>query len=206
LAAAILFVAIGLFVPWQNNHHQSEGYSLIFWPPSRATVDLGRLFIQWIMLIVVVASALFLTKGAETESRFRIAARSAAAFVGRNGTSLLLVAIPLVFGSCVLVIVVATRPDKYEAIELRKGMSEGEINSRLGEPDRYTTGVPGWEVVRDWGVPSDSSRGEWRVADYGAIGRPMRSGESEYRLTLLFRNGKLYRWKRQGKGIESFDF
>jgi hypothetical protein len=144
LAAVILFVAIGLFPPWQNsNHRQSEGYALIFSPPYLATVDLGRLFIQWFMLIVVAAAALLLTRGPEEESRFRSAARHTTLFVSQHSRKIssgLGLATLVVVGLCALAIyVVINRPDKFEAIQLRQGMSENEIIASLGDPDDNST-------------------------------------------------------------------
>ena len=97
---------------------------------------------------------------------------------------------------------------KYRDIEFQQGMSEEEIVSRLGRPDRQVEhfSLPK-EVAREWRIDEQSDPGgfNWKVVCYSPIegaGRSpqMRSQQASvanvYRVNLLFQRGKLYRWTK----------
>lgn len=73
----IVFGIMCLFPPWVvfdynriRNIRLDAGYSFIFWPPTigrlTATIDIVRLFVQWICVGVVTGGITFLLKDAKS--------------------------------------------------------------------------------------------------------------------------------------------
>jgi len=93
---------------------------------------------------------------------------------------------------------------KWRDIELREGMAEEEIISRLGKPDRTNDRASFLVVEKEWGLPVNMLD-TWKVTYYSPIehssgtGRSYHVTTSGYRISLLFRNGKLYAWKKQAE-------
>jgi hypothetical protein len=180
-AAVVLFVAVGLFPPWHRGP-RNEGYAPIFSPPSTATIDFGRLLVQWVMLIVVAAATVFLTKGAKEASRFRVPAllaipRCAFALATRHWQKVAAgLCLALAIGLCAICLISLFRPDKYEAIELRKGMPDAEIISQLGKPDvsEYPSFWLG-KVAEEWGLNQQICLNEIRK-DEAATASPLVTG------------------------------
>ena len=82
IISTLIFIIMGLFPPWTYTHDNRSmhienpaGYGFIIEPPESKgdsyrdgiKLDVSRLTIQWLMLIVLSGSALFLTKKRDTK-------------------------------------------------------------------------------------------------------------------------------------------
>ncbi len=223
LVAILLFTASGLFPPWQHSRtHSSRGYALIFTPPDQQTIDFSRLLVEWIILAGVASSLVFLANGPRNENRdVRSNDRTAGEQKGlRTVTPFLaglgawasgrskgvvrglipVLVVGLVVGVAALAVRIAdwAAVNRLRNVELQEGMTYPEVISTLGNPSEAVARpkLTDFQIAQFRVEPGMVSQDRMEIFRYGTYSTD--SGKRDYHLSLLFRNGRLFRWKKDG--------